>query len=364
MKPDMPTLLARPADAVTELGAAGALPRLPSEMAHALRELYSACAAMDVAVRNATVRFEWKPLERRARQLDSYRFRLGPHEGVVGIDLLAVAGLLGERRVDLLPPELRCVLWADALHPLTQAIEQSMRLHFEWLLPSDGRPDETRDERAAGFEVLLASGQRFNGFVQFDEEDALGKLLAASTLPRRPPARALDGLRLPLPFCLGSTQITLREVAGIRAGDILSIEAWGSAGSGVHVTADLAAVGLRLAGLAEGSRITIQEIKDHAMNTDKAEASTLPDDGGASTLPLDRLDSLELGLRFEVGDLSLTLGELKRIQAGHVFELEQPLNRSLVRILAHGNVLGKGYLVAVGDRLGVRVADFTPAVLG
>jgi type III secretion protein Q len=43
-----------------------------------------------------------------------------------------------------------------------------------------------------------------------------------------------------------------------------------------------------------------------------------------------------------------------------VFDLGQPLNRSPVRILAHGNVLGKGYLVAVGDRLGVRVSEFAP----
>jgi type III secretion protein Q len=66
-------------------------------------------------------------------------------------------------------------------------------------------------------------------------------------------------------------------------------------------------------------------------------------------------------LRFEVGDLAVSLGELRNLRPGHVFELAQPLNRSPVRILAHGNVLGKGYLVAVGDRLGVRVSEFAPS---
>jgi len=46
-----------------------------------------------------------------------------------------------------------------------------------------------------------------------------------------------------------------------------------------------------------------------------------------------------------------------------VFDLEQALNRSTVRILAHGNVLGKGSLVAVGERLGVRVSDFALGAL-
>jgi len=38
-------------------------------------------------------------------------------------------------------------------------------------------------------------------------------------------------------------------------------------------------------------------------------------------------------------------------------------NRGPVRIVAHGNLLGKGTLVAVGDRLGVRVSEFAPGDL-
>ena len=95
------------------------------------------------------------------------------------------------------------------------------------------------------------------------------------------------------------------------------------------------------------------------MNRDElATAASEGDD--AAGLPLDRLDALEVALRFEVGHLTLSLGELRSIAPGHVFDLTQPLNRSPVRILAHGNVLGKGYLVAVGDRLGVRVSEFAP----
>jgi type III secretion protein Q len=88
----------------------------------------------------------------------------------------------------------------------------------------------------------------------------------------------------------------------------------------------------------------------------------LPDQPPAGAeLPLDRLDHLEVNLRFEVGDLSISLAELRAIQPGHVFDLQHTLSRSPVRILAHGNVLGKGHLVAVGDRLGVRVSDFAPS---
>ena len=75
-------------------------------------------------------------------------------------------------------------------------------------------------------------------------------------------------------------------------------------------------------------------------------------------LPLERLDALEVSLRFEVGELQVTLGELEQLKPGHVFDLAQPLAQSAVRILAHGRTVGAGQLVAVGDRLGVRVTEF------
>jgi len=78
------------------------------------------------------------------------------------------------------------------------------------------------------------------------------------------------------------------------------------------------------------------------------------------------IDSNELAAGheyFELGALDLSLGELRALKPGHVFDLAQPLNRSAVRIVAHGNVLGKGHLVAIGDRLGVRVAEFAAGSL-
>jgi len=145
-------------------------------------------------------------------------------------------------------------------------------------------------------------------------------------------------------------------VRGVRRGDIVGIEGWQSAGSALRVTAEVGgALGIAIAALAEGTHITVQTVRDPDMNRD-----ALPDSG---QLALDRLDGLEVNLRFEVGELSLTLGELRAIKPGHVFDLEQPLNRCEVRILAHGNVLGKGHLVAVGERLGVRVSEFAPGEL-
>ncbi|MBT2324090.1 type III secretion system cytoplasmic ring protein SctQ [Variovorax paradoxus] len=361
--------------AVTELGQARALPRADAAGVRALNRLYAAAPPREVSARGTAYRLRWKhdaTLGQIARE--SYRFRLGAHVGHLALDAPSTQALLGERRIDLLPRELRYILLADALHPVIDALEKALRLHFEWQ-PSEAEARETREaqeireqaplacdpERAAFFVATPSDeGAVLCGFVQFEDAATLDALVPAGAVARAAGATdAFDALRLPVHFLLGSTPIALREITSIRPGDIVGIEQWSSSGAAIVVTAALGGpAGRQLTAFAEGSRITVQQSRDSPMTPDTPARSA--DAADSANLPIDRLDALEVTLRFEVGDLSLSLGELKSIRAGHVFELGQPLNRSPVRILAHGNVLGKGYLVAVGDRLGVRVSEFAP----
>ena len=352
---------------VTELGEALALPRAAPASVHALNRLYSQTGPMALTLREQPHRLRFTHRDAPSPiATDVFRFRLGAHVGTLGIDTLAAAWLFGERRSELLPRDLRYVLLADALHPIAEALERALRVRFEWSPPAAGEASAgagADPSRAARFDVEGPDGAaRLHGFVQFDDEAALDAVV--SQLPRaRPlPADTLEWLRVPVPFVIGRTRVSLRELGLIVPGDIIGIEEWASIGEALQVQADWGGTpGRVLLGVAEGSRITIQPPKDSDMNRDPSPSPAPGDDNEAANLPLDRLDSLEVSLRFEVGDLSLSLGELKNVRAGHVFELAQPLNRSPVRIVAHGNVLGKGHLVAVGDRLGVRVSEFAPS---
>ncbi len=363
------------ADVVTELDQARALPRADAASVRALNRLYGTAPLPDMAAaRGARYRIRWHHDETFGHTArESFRFRLGAHVGHLAVDTPSLQSLLSERRIDLLPRDLRYILLADALHPLVDALEKALRLHFEWQ-PSEAEAREAHErgqqatplhcdpERAAFFVAMPLEGSAvLRGFVQFEDAATLDTLLPAATGSRHKVHAddAFDALRLPVSFRLGSTPIRLREVGSIRPGDIVGIEQWSSSGAAIVVTAELGgSAGRHLSAFAEGSRITIQQSRDSAMKPDTpALASDAADN---VNLPIDRLDALEVTLRFEVGDLSVSLGELKSIRAGHVFDLGQPLNRSPVRILAHGNVLGKGYLVAVGDRLGVRVSEFAP----
>jgi len=358
-------------DTVRELGESTALPHIDPLARRALNRLYNhQSASLSLSLRGAAHAVHWVFDDAPMPPHDSYRFKLGARVGQVGLDVPAQVALFGEARLDLLPRELRYVLLADAAQESVERLMKATRLHFEWAPADAGAPPVPCDpQRAAYFTVTSAADPttRWRGFVQFDDAAALDSVAPPldprSTAAGDTFARLNSSLHFPLRFQIGSTAIRLREVGSIKSGDIVSIEDWRAAGSAVVVTAELGGpAGRRIVALAEGARITVQQARDNStMNRNSDTPPASADTQDAAGLPIDRLDALEVTLRFEVGDLQLSLGELKNIRAGHVFELGQPLNRSPVRILAHGNLLGKGYLVAVGDRLGVRVSEFAPS---
>jgi type III secretion protein Q len=348
----------------TPLGSSTSLPRVTPELRRALNRLYSSAAGGNIALPKLAGDVSFLFMSdglKRLENCERFRFRAGKFSGELCLEEKALRVLLGEVRAGLLPAELRYVLLADALHPLVDKLEKVLQVGIEWLPPVATAAGEMLenacDECSAFFSVSVPSESAvWCGFVCFDNEAALEALVPA-TIPVVTTMETFDYLHVPLSFCVGTTRLSIREVREISPGDIVSVEEWSSVGSAVCVRAVVGGIGGRvLTGLAEGSRITLQPEKDETMNRNPLDPSLPPLD--TTNLPLDRLDALEVTLQFDLGDLSVSLGELKTLRPGHIFDLGQPLNRSTVRILAHGNVLGKGHLVAVGERLGLRVSEF------
>ncbi|QOY63548.1 type III secretion system cytoplasmic ring protein SctQ [Lysobacter sp. H21R4] len=67
------------------------------------------------------------------------------------------------------------------------------------------------------------------------------------------------------------------------------------------------------------------------------------------------IEQLPVQLRFELGDLELSIAELSALQPGYVFPLASRLEGANVAIRANGRNVGRGEVVAVGDTLGVRL---------
>lgn len=346
--------------AIVELGESPALPRLDAALARAFNRLHDGRAAsLPLTVGGRTSILHWVYDQGALPPLEIYRFRLGPHGGRLGLDWPALAALLGEARPALVPRPLRAVLVADALAACAEALMRATRLHFAWQ-PDDEAPPALDPACALRFRL---DGLDWSGALQFDAAGDLEALAPRPTGAGAGAGVALERLQLPLRFDIGCTRLRLAEVRGIVRGDIVAIEEWRAAGAAVVVeAAPGGAAGPSFIALAEGPRITIQHIREQTMNR-PADTPRAASTHEAPELAVDRLDAMEVTLRFEVGELAVSLGDLRNVRAGHVFELAQPLNRGPVRIVAHGNLLGKGTLVAVGDRLGVRVSELAPGEL-
>jgi type III secretion system YscQ/HrcQ family protein len=68
------------------------------------------------------------------------------------------------------------------------------------------------------------------------------------------------------------------------------------------------------------------------------------------------IEALDIEISFEVGRIQVPLAELRTLQAGYIFELESKVAEP-VTIRANGQVIGRGQLVQIGDRIGIQTTE-------
>ena len=72
------------------------------------------------------------------------------------------------------------------------------------------------------------------------------------------------------------------------------------------------------------------------------------------------LDGIQMRVSFDLGQRSMTLGELRQLSPGYVFELGRPV-RSAVNIRANGKLIGEGELVDVDGQMAVSILNLSLA---
>ena len=76
----------------------------------------------------------------------------------------------------------------------------------------------------------------------------------------------------------------------------------------------------------------------------------------ASVQNLKLLENIEVKLTVEVGGTKITIRDLLKLNEGSIVELERLAGEHL-DILVNGTLLGKGEIVLVGERLGIRFTE-------
>ena len=78
-------------------------------------------------------------------------------------------------------------------------------------------------------------------------------------------------------------------------------------------------------------------------------------------LNLDSLLDVPIDISVEIGRTKMTIGELLSLSKGSIVELKKTAGDA-VDIYVNGKLLGKGELIVVNERLGVRVAKIVAPV--
>jgi type III secretion protein Q len=201
------------------------------------------------------------------------------------------------------------------------------------------------------------------GLVSFAmlKADTLGLMLLANLIKRHPEnMNSMDENELPIVLYgeVGWTILRVSQLSDLAVLDTIFIDHY-------RVTEDgemwlvMPGYGLRVRPL-EGAYCVTQEwtpvmnsMSDLSDNADDVVESTT----AQSTISSVNVDELPVRLTFSLGSLHVTLGELRNLHPGAIFNLEKPLSAGPVIVRANGRLLGSGDLVSIDGRIGVTLRE-------
>ncbi|WP_255592757.1 type III secretion system cytoplasmic ring protein SctQ [Bordetella sp. BOR01] len=185
------------------------------------------------------------------------------------------------------------------------------------------------------------------------ETDGLGLMLLAGLLSQTPkPDNSIDVDALPVALraTVGAVQLPAAQLRSLQPQDVVLFDEYYVGPQGDLWLTLPQGQGLRVRA-EQSTYIVTQGWTSIMTQTTNAE----PADDGTTDEPLD-LDAVPVRLTFDLGERSLSLAQLKRLQPGETFDLQRPLADGPVMIRANGALVGTGELVEVDGRIGVTIA--------
>jgi type III secretion protein Q len=230
---------------------------------------------------------------------------------------------------------------------LSVAVETASRKSLHCVGWRTARPDE------AGFERYAWSAsndqRRLEGEIWLD---AVACRYLAAQLREHPTGSDdsrlgdWDALPLVLRLSVGWVDLPASTLPQIELRDVLMLDECLLSHGGQQLLLHLGAQ-LGLSCEIEGQSLRVLEGVQEIMSD-----ATVSLAGAAGVL-----DDIPVRLSFDVGEREISLGDLRSIQPGYVFNLGRD-PRGLVSIRANGRLIGEGELVDIEGRLGVSVLRF------
>jgi type III secretion protein Q len=266
--------------------------------------------------------------------------------------LLRALGALGTGfDIDRLAPELTALLLEASLLAALEVAEDATRQDIR-LASAEPETESVPEAGLAltGLSLLIDDGERQWGLLVASAEE--GRDPVADLLLSRWPVAPWPAEQLPFPAALrlGTTPLTVASLRSLRPDDAVLLKSE-RRGGGMLVVAE--------AWLAEARRDGKEWRLDTALRPARSRQNgewTMYDegDGMQDDDAIGDPDDLPVKLAFDVGRLDVSLGELRRLDAGSLLELHGSADE-LVRISANGRLVGQGALVDINGAVGVRI---------
>lgn len=276
--------------------------------------------------------------------------RIGPHNISISLSSTGFIELLDGENAALLPPDIKCALLESYLGNAVWKFEQVSGLLIN-ITAITHRPRKSPDRGYDLFFEIYPGGQvsASSGYLSMDLQ---GLCCLADILKHQGhqlPWNRIDHLRIPVGFVLGSTSLRLSKINTLASDDIILVDGFTTqSNKALPIRIDVAGNPFWLARNTD-NRLVVEARLEHTMQNDTKESAQKDEE-------ITDLEDIELELVFELGRKSMSLAQVRRISPGYAFDLACELSNP-VSIYINGGCMGKGELVKIDDRLGVRLTQ-------
>jgi type III secretion system YscQ/HrcQ family protein len=324
-----------------------------SEQAVALACLYGR-GALIRTLAGTSWRFQWRCITGLMTGAELH-VRIGDVRAVLGVEDLSAFG----SAIDIARPEipaalhaailngLDCDSWRE-LEALTQCQVEVLNVQLDCALQIT--------PECLGFTVgREPNGPVTRGFLRFVDSDPqrnlqVQRVMSEASLREMPRAPLPNHLRVRWAAVAGSTRLPAAEVRELEEHDVILID---DTKLGASALVCWLGVGptRRYSGrvmLRSGGQLQMVQFGTRGEVNMSADADTvLPEEAG--------FDEIPVCLRFELAQWSASLAEVGSLAAGSVVDFGRRIDEHSVSVWVDQRCIGKGQLVSIGDRLGVRL---------
>lgn len=272
---------------------------------------------------------------------------------------LLLSALLDGAALPEIPADMQAATLEAALAELLARLESLGRGAARIVATSVGQAPAALPHAFAWRLDAAAGAQAIAGMLR---TDSLGLLLLAGLvagLPAQDGPLTTDDIALQLYLDIGYATLETEELQRLAPGDVLLMQRsflaaervlWLQApgAGGLHVQLPVPA-GAAADATPHAPSLTVVQPWTHSMpalDTPLSEAADLL--------------AIPVRLSFDLGEISLTLAELRALQPGQSIRLGHPV-ASAVRIRANGALIGEGELVEIDGHLGVALRQLAAA---